>query len=109
MGRRVSWYSGSVTSRAAYRRVAGLDGLQVLLPPAEHRMREFGEVADFRDRLVVFVARQACQKPLVVRGDVAIDVGLRRQQSRDRDDQADRLDVAEPFLMGQGFRVTRHL
>ena len=86
-------------------RVAGLDGLEVLLPPAEHRAGEFGEVADFRDELVVFVARQARQKPLVVRGDVAVDVGLGRQHGRDRDDQADRLDVAEPFLMGEGFRV----
>ena len=61
---------------------------------------------------VVLVARQAGQEPLVVRGDVAVDVGLGRQQGRNRDDEPDRLDVAEPFLVGEwfpGLSPWRHL
>ncbi len=37
----------------------------------------------------------------MVRDDVAVDVGLGGQQGRNRDDEADRLDVAEPFLMSE--------
>ena len=58
---------------------------------------------------VVVVARQAGQEPLVVRDDVAVDVGLGRQQGRNRHDQADWLDVAEPFLVGERFRVFGHV
>ena len=68
-----------------------------------------GEVADLGDaRRRDVSSRQAGQEPLMVGGDVAVDVGLGRQQGRDRDDEAHRLHVAEPFEMRQVFRVLRH-
>jgi len=51
------------------------------------------------------VTRQAIQESLMVWHDVAIDVSLRREQRRNRHDEADRLNVAEPFLMGDVFWV----
>ena len=50
-------------------------------------------------------ARQACEEALVVGGDVAVDVRLGGEQRRSGDDEADRLDVAEPFLVGESFGI----
>ena len=108
VGRSVSWYSGSVTSSGRVPRVAGRTGSRsplrqprtVLVNSAKSRISGI--------EFVVLVARQAGEEPLMVRGDVPVDVGLGGQQGRNRDDEADRLDVAEPFLMSEGFRVACH-
>ena len=68
-------------------------------------LRERREVADLRDQVVVRIARQAGQEPLMVWGDVAIDLGLGRQQRGDRHDEPHRLHVAEPFEMRQVFGI----
>ena len=66
------------------------------------------KVADLGDQFVVLVTAQTGQEPLMLRGDVAIEVGIGGQQGRNRHDQTDRLHVAEPLLMGELFRVFCH-
>ena len=76
--------------------------------PAEHCLGKRCEVTYLWDDVVIPILWQAGQKSLMLRGDVPVDVGLGRQQCRDRDHQPHRLNISEPFEMRQVFRVLRH-
>ena len=65
--------------------------------PAQNFLGEPGQIGNGRGALVV--VRQTIQESLVIRGDVAVHVGLGLDQRRDRHDQPHRLNVAEPLLM----------
>src|SRR5262245_16581893 len=67
------------------------DGFEVGSPPAEDGLAEFREVTNLGDD-VVAAARQARQKPLMVGGNVLVDVGLRRLQGGNGNNESRWLD-----------------
>jgi hypothetical protein len=67
--------------------------------PAEHLRCELGEVPQFGERFVGWGASQAGEKPSVLGQNAALNVALGLDEGRNGNDQADGLDVAQPFLM----------
>ena len=106
VGRRTSWYSGRALPEAT---CAGLsaDRDEVRGFPAKHFLGEPSQIRNGRGTLVI--VRQAIQESLVIRRDVAVHIRLGLDQRGDRHDQPHRLNVAEPLLMGDHFRISCHV
>ena len=89
--------------------VGGSD--QVRRFPAENVGGQPGELAD-RGPGVGFAVDgdllDAFEEPRMVRDDVLVGEGSGRDERGRRDDQAHGLEVAEPFLMREVFRVSGH-
>ena len=81
-------------------RIVGLDDVTGL--PAEDVQQQATQVLDAR-------VAEVGQEGLMLDDDVGVDVSLRLQQRRRRDDEANRLEVAEPLLVGPKFGVFRHV
>jgi len=71
--------------------------------PAKYFLGEPGQIRNRRGTRVV--VRQTFQESLVIRRDVAVHIRLGLDHRRDRHDQAHRLNVAEPLLMRDYFRI----
>src|SRR5205823_13813095 len=80
-------------------------------PPAEDAAKQTAHVVDGRDRLALADGHffDPLLEAILHVNDVAIDVGLGSDQGGRGDDEADRLQVAEPVPMRQQFRVLRHV
>ena len=79
--------------------------------PSQDLCGEAREVADGRLRVVLTLHGDLFDELVeagMVRDDVFIRVRSSGSQRRRRDNQADRLEVAEPFLMRDEFRVSGH-
>ena len=111
VGRSVSLYSGSVTSRESGSGPPSSVPTSSSRAPAEDLGTEAGEIADGGDRVVLSRKRDGIddvQEAGVVGDDVLVRERLGRAEGRRRHDQPHRLEVAEPFLMHANLRVDRH-
>jgi hypothetical protein len=83
---------------------------QIACLPAENVVDEAGEVGNGWHGIVAidFHFLDPFKEPAMFGNDVSVDMGPGRVQRRRRHDEADRLQVAEPFLVGQKVGIAGH-
>ena len=76
--------------------------------PTQHTLGEAREIVDLRNRITLCGRRQCFKKAPVVRGRVLVHPEIRVEHRRDGHDEANWLNVAQPFLVREYRGVLRH-